>query len=210
MSFLIVIGALGIAGASLYMVYQNQNGSSVSPASSASGQGTGGGGSAPSPLPPVSGGSGNYYASDGSITGSQITQHAETWPPATSDDKVWDICAAVATAEGYHRGPGTAPFDLNNPGDVSPGDEAGEATCGAAEQHGGSAIIHFCKAEGGWRALYHKFARIVAGQSQVYPADWTWEQISQQYAGNSANWLASVVGYLGVDPSSTPQEYVNS
>jgi hypothetical protein len=146
------------------------------------------------------------YASDGSLTGSPITKEPSTWP---SSDKIWNICKAVANAEGYNLGAGTAPFDLNNPGDLSPGDEAGQTTCGAAEWHDGSAIVSFCTAEGGWQALYHKFNNIVQGKSRVYPQSWTWQQVALKYAGNSANWVANVTNYLGVAPGSTPAQYVN-
>jgi hypothetical protein len=146
------------------------------------------------------------YNSDSSLTGSQITADPSTWP---GDDKIWNICAAVAIAEGYNLGDGAAPFDLNNPGDLSPGDEDGQRTNGS-QPHGGSFVIVFQLAEGGWTALYHKFSNIVAGRSSVYPKSFTWAQVAAKYAGNSAAWLANVTNYLGVDPSSTPAQYVNS
>jgi hypothetical protein len=149
----------------------------------------------------------DMYSSDSSITGSPITQDPSTWP---NDDPYWMICCAVATAEGYDDGDGAAPYDLNNPGDLSPGDEAGQSTCGGAQQHGGSAIIVFCTAEGGWRALYTKFSNIANGRSTVYPATWTWQQVSAKYAGNSVAWLNNVTAFLGVDPSTTPAQYVQN
>lgn len=145
------------------------------------------------------------YNSDSSLTGSQITNDPSTWP---GDDRIWNICAAVALAEGYNLGEGTAPYDLNNPGDLSPGDEDGQRTNGA-QPHGGSFVIVFQFAEGGWQALYHKFSRIVNGQSSAYPQSWTWSQVARRYAGNSDAWVRNVTGYLGVDPSSTPASYVN-
>lgn len=149
----------------------------------------------------------NVYRSDGSLTGSVINSSPTTWP---GSDKVWDICAAVAMAEGYNLGAGVAPFDLNNPGDLSPGDEAGQATAGGAQVHDGSAIICFATAEGGWFALHSKFQNIVNGHSHVYLQSWTWAQVAAKYAGDSANWLANVTSYLGVEPTSTPAQYVNS
>jgi hypothetical protein len=149
------------------------------------------------------------YESDASLTGTQITSDQTTWP-GSDTDKIWNICAAVALAEGYNLGDGCAPYDLNNPGDLSPGDEAGQLTSGPAQQHGGSAIIVFATAEAGWQALYTKFYNIVHGKSKVYPSTWTWEQVGTTYAGNSANWIKNVTSYLGVDPSSTPAQYVNS
>jgi hypothetical protein len=148
--------------------------------------------------------------SDGSLTGNYITADTSTWPgsqPAYPNAAVWDICTAVALAEGYNDGSGTAPYDLNNPGDLSPGDEAGQATAGAPESHGGSNIIHFATCEGGFVALYTKFFNIASGNSKVYPASWTWAQVAAKYAGDSADWLNNVTNYLGVDPASTPAQY---
>lgn len=147
------------------------------------------------------------YNSDSSLTGAIITNDPSTWP---GDDKLWNICEAVAFAEGYNQGIGNAPYDLNNPGDLGPGDEAGEEVAGGAQFHGGSLIIVFSVAEGGWRALRHKFQNIISGASHVYSAADSWATVASKYAGNSANWLANVTGYLGVDTTSTPAQYVNS
>lgn len=146
------------------------------------------------------------YKSDGSLTGAVITQNPSTWPGADAYDA---ICTAIALAEGYNQGPGTAPYDLNNPGDLSPGDEHGQPTCGAAQYHGGSNVIFFCTVEAGWTALRNKFQAIVAGESSVYAASDTWAQVAAKYAGNSAAWLNNVTNYLGVDVNSTPADYVN-
>jgi hypothetical protein len=151
--------------------------------------------------------------SDQSLTGSFITENPTTWPGSSfayANDKVWNICTAVALAEGFNLGAGAAPFDLNNPGDLSPGDEAGQPTAGPAQSHGGSNIIYFKTSEGGFVALYHKFNNIVNGDSSVYPVDWTWNQVASRYAGNSQSWLNNVTAYLGVDPETTPEQYVNS
>lgn len=152
------------------------------------------------PQTPTSG-----HASDGSITGAAITADQSTWP---GSDPLWNICAAVALAEGFNQGSGTAPYDLNNPGDLSPGDENGQATAGPPQAHGGSRIIYFTVVEGGFRALYQKFSNIVNGDSSVYPASYTWTQVAGTYAGNASAWLNNVTTYLGVDPSSTPAQYV--
>jgi hypothetical protein len=151
--------------------------------------------------------------SDQSLTGSFITANPSSWPGAMEaypNDKVWNICAAVALAEGFDRGTGAAPYDLNNPGDLGPGDENGQVTAGPPQQHDGSSIICFATCEGGFIALYTKFWRIVVNQSHVYPASWTWAQVAAKYAGDSANWLRNVTTYLGVDATTTPQQYVNS
>lgn len=164
------------------------------------------GGGAPS-LPPANETGVIVYNSDSSLTGAIITNDPGTWP---GDDKLWNVCAAVALAEGYNNGIGAAPYDLNNPGDLGPGDEAGEETAGGAQFHGGSLIIVFAVAEGGWRALRHKFSNIISGASHAYSASDSWSVVASKYAGNSANWLANVTGYLGVDAASTPAQYVNS
>jgi hypothetical protein len=152
----------------------------------------------------------NGYQSDGSLTGSLISNDPSTWPGASSlypNGRVWDICTAVALAEGYNVGIGAAPYTLNNPGDLSPGDEAGQPTQGPPQIHDGSSIIDFATVENGFIALYTKFNNIVTGKSKVYPVTWTWGQVANEYAGDSAAWLANVTNYLGVDPSSTPAQY---
>jgi hypothetical protein len=154
--------------------------------------------------------SGPGYNSDASLTGSLITNDQTTWPgpqAAYPNGSIWDICTAVALAEGYNGGPGVAPYDLNNPGDLSPGDEAGQAVAGPPQNHDGSNIIDFATVEGGFVALYVKFFNIASGNSRVYPKTATWTQVAQTYAGDSANWLKNVTQYLGVDPSSTPAQY---
>jgi len=150
--------------------------------------------------------SGNYYRSDGSLTGSAITNDVNTWPGSDAYDA---ICTAIALAEGYNQGAGTAPYDLNNPGDLSPGDENGQPTCGPAQFHGGSNVIWFCTVENGWTALRDKFQNIVNGDSSVYADTDTWATVASKYAGNSAAWLNNVTNYLGVDPGTTPADYVN-
>jgi len=150
------------------------------------------------------------YNSDGSLTGSAITSDTSTWPGAQAaypNAAVWDICTAVALAEGYNQGSGVAPYNLNNPGDLSPGDEQGQAVAGPPENHDGSLIIDFATVEGGFIALYVKFFNIVSGNSKVYPKTLTWTQVANIYAGDSGDWLNNVTGYLGVQPSSTPAEY---
>lgn len=150
------------------------------------------------------------HNSDGSLTGSEITSDQNTWPGASNaypNGSVWDIVTAVALAEGYNGGSGVAPYDLNNPGDLSPGDEQGQAVAGPPQNHDGSEIIDFATAEGGFIALYIKFFNIVSGNSRVYSNTATWSQVASIYAGDSANWLKNVTNYLGVQPSSTPAQY---
>jgi hypothetical protein len=90
---------------------------------------------------------------------------------------------------------------------LSPGDENGQAVAGPPQVHDGSSIISFKTCEGGFVALYTKFARILSGRSSVYPITWTWQQVAQKYAGNWQNWLNNVTSYLGVDQNSRPADY---
>lgn len=136
----------------------------------------------------------------------EITTDPATWP---SGDKIWDICRAIARAEGYNTN--GAAFNLNNPGDLSPGDEHGYTTNGAAEWHGGSYIIHFATAADGWNACYTKVSNIVNGKSKVYGQNWTVAQISQKWAGNYSAWANNVGSALNIDPNNYGfSDYVNS
>jgi hypothetical protein len=138
--------------------------------------------------------------------GFMITFDPNTWP---SGNKIWDICRAIAEAEGYDTD--GAAFHLNNPGDLSPGDEHGFPTIGPAEFHDGSYIIHFATALDGWNALFQKVSNIVEGKSKVYGQYWTITQIASKYAGDSANWAKNVGAILGIDPNSQGfYDYVNS
>lgn len=127
-----------------------------------------------------------------------ITNDPATWP---TGDRIWDICRAIAKQEGYSRGPGAAPYNLNNPGDLSPGDEHGRATAGTAEWHGGSYVIHFATAYDGWMALYAKVTNIVLGNSRTYSQQWSIRQIGAKWAGDPG-WPNGVARNLGVNPDS--------
>lgn len=144
----------------------------------------------------------NQAAAETAVDGGDPMQ-PDTWP---SGDRIWDVCRAIAHAEGFDVS-GKAPQKLNNPGDLSPGDEHGFATAGLAEYHGGSYVIHFATAQDGWNALYAKFSNISDGSSRVYQADWTWLQIGAKYASDP-NWGNHVAAALGVDPNSTFADYV--
>ncbi len=144
----------------------------------------------------------SFYKSDGSLTGLPITNDPSTWP---GDSAIWNICAACAMAEGYNQGPGFVPYDLNNPGDLSDW-----ASTYGSQPHSGSNVTTFPTAETGWNALWNKWTAILAGKSTVYPATWTWAQIGAVWAGNSVAWINNVTSYLGVDPGSTPAQYVAS
>lgn len=127
-----------------------------------------------------------------------ITNSQSTWP---SGDLVWTVCQAIALAEGANIA-GSVPDRLNNPGDLSRGDEQGQAVTGYVTLPDGEVAIQFAAKDGGWAALYNKIANIVAGRSSVYTPDMTWSQIGAKYAGNSVAWVSNVTSALGVSPDS--------
>lgn len=131
-----------------------------------------------------------------------ITNDPNTWP---SGNRIWDVCRAIAFAEGYDRGIGTAPYDLNNPGDISDG-----KNLYGYEHHSGSDITHFPTASIGWQWLYIKISNIVNGKSSSYGKDWTIVQIAHTWAGNWQNWAANVANRLGVSISTKLSDYVNN
>jgi hypothetical protein len=127
-----------------------------------------------------------------------ITNSPTTWP---AGDKIWEVCRAIALGEGANV-LGSAPDRLNNPGDLSKGDEHGQQVLGYVTLPDGEVTIHFASKEGGWQALYSKISNIVFGRSSVYSPDMTWRQIAQEYAGNSSAWVNNVARVLGVNPDS--------
>ena len=143
-----------------------------------------------------------WFQEGGGMTVGTITEDPATWP---AGDRLWDVCRAVARAEGYDQA-GSAPYRLNTPGDLSPGDEGGYAVAGPAEFHGGSYVIHFASAADGWNALRHKFNNIASGHSSVYGSDWSIEQIAATYAGDAVSWGRNVAAFLNVDVTATLDE----
>lgn len=137
---------------------------------------------------------------------SGITNDPATWPKG---DKIWDICRAIAFAEGANIA-GSVPDRLNNPGDISDG--ALTFATNIPEYHSGSVVTHFPDKLTGWTWLYNKIKNHVTGQSDVYPADLSVTAFAQKYAGNWQNWVTNVANYLKIqDPSSvTFSQYVNS
>lgn len=130
-----------------------------------------------------------------------IDSSMDTWPQG---DSIWDICRAIAKAEGYDVAT-AAPYLLNNPGDISDGAE----TFGS-EQHSGSSVTHFPDAATGWNWLYQKIKNHIDGKSKVYPASWTITQFSKKYAvPYTGNWKTIVGKELGVDPDTNSfKDYV--
>jgi len=127
-----------------------------------------------------------------------ITFDESTWP---SGDRVWNVCRAIARAEGANV-EGSNSDRLNNPGDISDG-----GLKYGFEFHSGSSITKFPDKETGWAALYGKISNIVAGNSTVYSPSMTWTQFAQKYAGNWQPWVANVTGSLGVSSDETVGSY---
>jgi hypothetical protein len=134
-----------------------------------------------------------------------ITTDPSTWPKASLDRpivKIWTICHAIAIAEGYNQ-QNSNPFRLNNPGDISDG-----YMIYGGEAHSGSSVTHFPNAETGWQWLYDKLNRIAQGKSAVYSSQMTWVKFSQKWSGDWQNWVTNVTKELGVDSSSTFQQFL--
>jgi hypothetical protein len=132
-----------------------------------------------------------------------ITNDRSTWP---AGDEVWDICQAIAIAEGANV-EGADPDTYINPGDLSKGDEHGQAIVGYVNLPDGETLIQFETKTGGWQALYTKIDNIRKGISLTYRPSWTWNQIAAKYAGDSADWVANVTRELGVSPTDTFASY---
>lgn len=128
-----------------------------------------------------------------------ITNDFSTWP---TGDRIWDVCRAIATAEGANIA-GSNPDRLNNPGDISDG----SLTYGF-ELHSGSAVTKFPDKQTGWQWLYKKIkSDLVDGTSVVYSPDMTWAQFAQKYAGDWQNWLNNVTSQLGVNADARAGDY---
>lgn len=134
----------------------------------------------------------------GSCLGS-IDANPGTWP---TGDRIWDICRAIAYAEGANIS-GSVPDRTNNPGDISDGGSEYGHT--AAD---GSNVTDFPDKATGWQWLYNKVSAIINGKSSVYDANWTIAQVSQKWAGNSGAWANNVASRLGVSTDSTWTDYV--
>lgn len=142
----------------------------------------------------------NLMSAAPGAVGVAISTDPASWP---AGDKIWDVCRAIATAEGYNTN--GAAFKLNNPGDISDG-----STTYGSEVHDGSSITHFPDAATGWNWLYQKISNHIAGKSSVYPASLTIAQFAQKYAASWQNWKTNVGNQLGVNPDSTTfAGYVN-
>jgi len=122
-----------------------------------------------------------------------ITTDYNTWP---SGDAIWDICRAIAIAEGYDTD--NAAFRNNNPGDISDG-----ASYFGSEFVDGSNITKFPDAYTGWTWLYSKVESHVNGKSKVFPQSFTITQVAKKYAARWEPWKNIVGRELSVNPDST-------
>jgi hypothetical protein len=127
-----------------------------------------------------------------------ITYDPQTWP---SGDCIWNICRAIAAAEGANIS-GSNPDRLNNPGDIGDGFN----TFGG-ETHSGSSITHFPDKSTGWSWLYSKVQNIATNSSLRYSAYDSWNVIAQKWAGDWQSWVTNVTSALNVDPNSTVNDY---
>ncbi len=126
-----------------------------------------------------------------------------TWP---SGDKIWNICQAIAVAEGYGP-PNHKATITRNPGDMGLGN-IGYGT--ANESDPNNKITVFPTHEAGWQALYSQVSKMVYGGSHIYNAGMTFAQIAQKWALSWQGWLVNMTNDLGVNPSTVLGDYVNS
>lgn len=129
-----------------------------------------------------------------------ITNDQRTWPVG---DKIWDVCRAIAKAEGANI-EGSNPDRLNNPGDISDG-----RNVFGSEHHSGSDVTIFPNKETGWKWLYDKIARAKNGKSATYLPTLTWAQFAQKYSGDWQNWVTDVTRELSVKPDDIFGDFFN-
>lgn len=132
--------------------------------------------------------------------GQEITNDPSTWP---SGDRIWNICHAVAYAEGANIA-GSVPDRNNNPGDISDWADTYGST-----YSDGSDVTTFPDKWTGWEKLYNKWLNIINGNSSVYSPSMTWVEIAQHWAGDWSAWANNVSSHLGVNEQSPVKDYVN-
>lgn len=128
--------------------------------------------------------------------GCNITTNIDTWP---SGDNIWNICKAIARQEGANVS-GSKPDRYNNPGDIT--DKVG------GYPHDSEGLTMFPSKSEGWQALYNKWVTILNGGSSVYNPNGSWYDIGSHWAADP-NWTNGVCAILGVDPNTTPAQYVS-
>ncbi len=85
----------------------------------------------------------------------------------------------------------------NNPGDL--------------ENLLGQKIVFETEADG-WDALYRQIELMISGRSKIYKPTMSWHDIGAHYDGeaNFINWVNNVCKKLGVQPTQTLQQFVDS
>jgi hypothetical protein len=110
------------------------------------------------------------------------------WPA-----NVLAIARAIAKAEGSNP-------EWNNPGDLTGLDGRGYAITGTANRDG---VLIFADLASGEDALCRKIARMLAGQSEVYPPEMTLQDVGLKYSNGDPDWSTNVCGELRVPSSIT-------
>jgi hypothetical protein len=102
---------------------------------------------------------------------------------------------AVARAEGSGVS-GSVPQRANNPGNLT---DDGDVGLGIIQTSGpfGAKITIYPTLEAGERALHDKLARMLNGNSRVYPLQFTIAQVGDMWAG-APEWAQNVAKDLGV------------
>lgn len=103
---------------------------------------------------------------------------------------VLDFSAAIESAEGFQVA-GSKPQRQNNPGDIA----------------GPGGILSFPTLQDGLNALYNQVAMMFNNTSAHYNSGMSIMQIGLTYANGDPNWGTNVANYLGVDPSTTLDQF---
>jgi hypothetical protein len=110
------------------------------------------------------------------------------WP-----QNVLAFARAIAKAEGSNP-------EWNNPGDLTGADAGNYPTHGTVNEDG---VLRFVTYEDGEDALCRKCARILGGQSEVYPPEMTLAAGGLKYSHNDPNWAINVGRELNVPTTIT-------
>lgn len=124
------------------------------------------------------------------------------WP---SGDAIWNIAQAIATQEGFGADSGNGPTRNHNPGDISDG----ASTYGHDPLITDSQVTSFPDDSTGWQWLYNKLLNIAQGNSSVYDPSTSWVEFGSHWASDP-NWPAGVCSVLGVDPSTSMNDYLTA
>lgn len=113
------------------------------------------------------------------------------------DEKTKRFANAIATAEGFGVS-GAIPTRAHNPGDLKLGDKGFGTLAGHTV---------FASDADGWAALYRQINLWRTGKSAHANLDTNIAQISEFYAGDSANWARNVAAALGVPVTTTLRQF---